>query len=245
MIEIQGVTKKFGEFTALSHIDLTIKKGTTVILIGPSGCGKSTLIRLINGLLSTDAGVIKVKNTVVTNESVQNIRHQIGYVIQQGGLFPHLTAYQNCTLLSDYKGWNTDKNNRRLKELCALTKLNVNELHKYPHEFSGGQNQRISLMRALMLDPEILLLDEPLASIDPLVRYELQEDLKEIFSTLKKTVLIVTHDLNEAAFLANDIVLMNKGRIIQRGTVNDLISNPNNEFVTKFINAQRTQIGAK
>ena len=163
----------------------------------------------------------------------------MGYVIQDGGLFPHLTAEKNVSLLADYIGWTKDKIDERIKELSVLTKFPVNGLERYPAELSGGQKQRVSLMRALMLDPKILLLDEPLGALDPLIRYELQDDLKKIFQKLKKTVILVTHDLTEAGFFGDKIVLMMDGKIIQTGTIEELIKKPANDFVTKFITAQR------
>ena len=176
----------------------------------------------------------------MTEANAQEIRRRVGYVIQEGGLFPHLTARANVLLMSRHLGRPAREMEQRLEELCALSQFPRTALDRYPAELSGGQRQRVSLMRALMLAPEVLLLDEPLGALDPLVRSALQRDLKEIFSRLKQTAILVTHDMGEAAYLADEIVLLNEGRIVQRGSVADLRDRPANDFVTEFINAQRS-----
>ncbi|PYS81689.1 MAG: ABC transporter ATP-binding protein, partial [Acidobacteria bacterium] len=203
---------------------------------------KSTILRLIVGLIAPDSGEIRFDGKPIAIGTIMKIRRRIGYVIQDGGLFPHLTARRNLALQSTLFGKNRDEIEKRIAELCALTKFPSNGLDRYPLELSGGQRQRVSLMRALMLSPELLLLDEPFAALDPLVRVNLQRDLKEICAQLQQTVLVVTHDLPEAAFLGDDIVLMNEGRIAQRGSIADLRARPANEFVREFINAQRVLV---
>jgi osmoprotectant transport system ATP-binding protein len=240
LIELVGVSKSFGGTAALHPTDLAFPPGLTTALIGPSGCGKSTLLRLIIALLKPDTGKVTFDNLEVTETSAQQVRRRVGYVIQEGGLFPHLTARANVLLLSRHLGRPAAKMEERLEQLCALSRFPRNGLDRYPAELSGGQRQRVSLMRALMLSPEVLLLDEPLGALDPLVRSSLQNDLKEIFARLKQTAVLVTHDMGEAAYLANEIVLMNEGRIVQRGTVVDLRDHPASEFVSEFINAQRS-----
>jgi osmoprotectant transport system ATP-binding protein len=167
------------------------------------------------------------------------LRRRIGYVIQEGGLFPHLTARANVLLMARHIGKSQEETHNRLLELSELTRFSEKLLPRYPLELSGGQRQRVSLMRALMLSPELLLLDEPLGALDPLVRASLQKDLKEIFTRLGQTVVFVTHDLAEAIYFADDIVLMNEGRIVQKGTITDLRERPADPFVSEFINAQR------
>jgi osmoprotectant transport system ATP-binding protein len=167
------------------------------------------------------------------------LRKKFGYVIQEGGLFPHLTGKGNASLMAEYLGWEKVKIKNRIEELTDLMKLSPEILDKYPSQLSGGQKQRVSIMRALMTDPEILLLDEPLGALDPLIRYDLQTDLKEIFVSLKKTVVMVTHDMGEASFFGDRIVLMKNGSVIQVGNAEDFIKNPAEPFVTKFVNAQR------
>lgn len=239
LVELHGVSKKYGGATALDRTDLAFERGKTTVLIGPSGCGKSTLLRLIIRLLDPDAGTISFDGTPITPANIAELRRRIGYVIQDGGLFPHLTARKNILLMASHLKWDAPKMNARLAELCALTRFPEQALERFPIELSGGQRQRISLMRALALSPELLLLDEPLGALDPLVRAALQKDLKEIFSRLKQTAILVTHDLAEAAYLGDEIVLMNEGSVVQRGTLDDLRTKPASAFVTEFINAQR------
>lgn len=240
LVQLIGVSKKFGGATALHPTDLAFQAGLTTALIGPSGCGKSTLLRLIIALLEPDGGRIIFDGEELTAADVQKMRRRVGYVIQEGGLFPHLTARANVLLMSRHLGRPTAEMHERLRELCALSQFPEDALDRYPAELSGGQRQRVSLMRALMLSPEVLLLDEPLGALDPLVRSALQRDLKEIFARLKQTAILVTHDMGEAAYLADEIVLLNEGRIVQRGSVADLRDHPANEFVSEFISAQRS-----
>ena len=240
LIRFAGVRKTFGGTTALHAIDLDLLRGLTTALIGPSGCGKSTLLRLIIALTQPDSGTITFDSTEVTEATAPLVRRRVGYVIQEGGLFPHLTARANILLMSRHLGRPAAEMQQRLEELCALSQFPSGALDRYPAELSGGQRQRVSLMRALMLSPELLLLDEPLGALDPLVRSSLQSDLKEIFARLKQTAILVTHDMAEAAFLADEIVLLNEGRVVQRGTAADLRDRPANEFVSDFISAQRS-----
>jgi osmoprotectant transport system ATP-binding protein len=239
LIQFQGVSKKFDNNTGLRPVDLSFTRHKTTVLIGPSGCGKSTLLRLIIGLLEPDVGTIKFDGTPIDSANITEFRRRVGYVIQEGGLFPHLTAHKNVLLMAKHLGRPSAEMEQRVKELCSLTRLPPATLDRYPIELSGGQRQRISLMRALALSPELLLLDEPMGALDPLVRVALQKDLKEIFARLKQTTILVTHDLAEAAYLGDEIVLMNEGRIIQIGTLEDLRTKPASDFVTDFINAQR------
>jgi osmoprotectant transport system ATP-binding protein len=242
LVEVVDVAKRFGESSALHPTTLSIERGQTTALIGPSGCGKSTLLRLIIGLLSPDQGAIRFDGTPVQPGNISDIRRRTGYVIQEGGLFPHLTARGNVLLMARHLGKSDAETTQRLMELSSLTRFPENFLDRYPVELSGGQRQRVSLMRALMLSPELLLLDEPLGALDPLVRAGLQTDLREIFTRLKQTVLLVTHDLAEAGYLGDHIVLMGEGRIVQQGTIDDLRHKPANAFVSDFINAQRSLV---
>jgi osmoprotectant transport system ATP-binding protein len=239
LVQLRGVSKTFGAAAALHSTDLSFERGGTTVLIGPSGCGKSTLLRLIIGLLEPDGGTIEFDGAPITATNMAELRRRIGYVIQDGGLFPHLTARKNVLLMSTHLKRPAAEMDHRLTELSALTRFPQTALDRYPVELSGGQRQRISLMRALALSPELLLLDEPLGALDPLVRAALQKDLKEIFARLKQTAILVTHDLAEASYLGDEIVLMNEGRVVQVGTIEDLRGRPASSFVTEFINAQR------
>jgi osmoprotectant transport system ATP-binding protein len=239
LVQLVEVAKSYNGASALYSTNLSIERGKTTVLIGPSGCGKSTLLRLIIRLIEPDSGTIDFDGSRITPDNIDILRRRIGYVIQEGGLFPHLTARANILLMARQLGRADNETRARLIELCALTRFPQNLLERYPLELSGGQRQRVSLMRALMLSPELLLLDEPLGALDPLVRASLQKDLKEIFVRLKQTALLVTHDLAEAAYLGEAIVLMNEGRIIQQGSIVDLRDRPSSNFVSEFINAQR------
>jgi osmoprotectant transport system ATP-binding protein len=213
------------------------------VLLGPSGCGKSTLLRLLLGLIEPDAGTVAFDGETVTPATATALRRRMGYVVQDGGLFPHLTAEGNVSLLARWLGTPTAKIAERSRQLADLARFPADGLSRYPSQLSGGQRQRVGLMRALMLDPPVLLMDEPLGALDPLVRAELQDDLRGIFRQLNKTVVLVTHDLAEAAHFADHVVLMRDGRIVQQGPFADLLSSPADEFVTRFVNAQRVALG--
>jgi osmoprotectant transport system ATP-binding protein len=240
LVQLAGIKKNFGDASALQSTDLAVERGKTTVLIGPSGCGKSTLLRIIIRLIEPDAGTVGFNGAPITPDNIDMLRRRIGYVIQEGGLFPHLTARANVLLMARHLGKAASEMRERLSELCELTRFSENLLARYPVELSGGQRQRVSLMRALMLSPELLLLDEPLGALDPLVRASLQKDLKEIFMRLQQTALLVTHDLAEAAYLGHKIVLMNEGRIVQQGSIVDLREKPADAFVSEFLNAQRS-----
>src|SRR6202047_1151312 len=239
MIELESVSKKFGATIALHETDLRIEAGRTTVLIGASGCGKSTILRLIIGFLEPTTGTVRIEGERVSASSVLALRRQIGYVIQEGGLFAHLTAAQNVLLMAKHLKLPAQQMEIRLHELCELTHLPENALSRYPVELSGGQRQRVSLMRALMLQPSVLLLDEPLGALDPMVRASLQEELKEIFQRLQQTTVMVTHDMGGAGFFSDLIGLRNQGRIVQSGTLDDLRKRPASTFVRDFLHAQR------
>lgn len=239
MFRLADVTKVYAGRPALGPLSLDVPAGKTTVLIGPSGCGKSTLIRLLIGLVEPDAGAVTFDGTPVTPGTARSVRLRTGYVIQDGGLFPHLTARENVTLMARHLGWDRARIDGRVRELAELTRFPADGLDRHPRQLSGGQRQRVGLMRALLLDPDALLLDEPLGALDPLVRADLQTELRDIFRALCKTVVLVTHDLGEAAFFADQVVLLRDGRIVQRGTAADLWHRPADAFVTKFVQAQR------
>jgi len=242
MLYFKAVEKKYGEVVALQPTDLHIASGETTVLIGPSGCGKSTMLRLIAGLTNMDAGEIQFAGTTLNPESIGQLRKRMGYVIQEGGLFPHFTARRNVILMAQQLEWPIQKIESRLVELAELVQLPTKYLQHFPSELSGGQRQRISLMRALMLDPDLLLLDEPLGALDPINRYELQQELKPVFEKLHKTVVMVTHDIAEAAFFGDTVVLMREGRIVQKGPYRELAHQPSEAFVSEFVETQRKQL---
>ena len=242
MIQLKDVSKNYGSVVALCPTDLNIEKGKVTALIGPSGCGKSTILRLINGLISPTQGVVEFEGQIISPNNILEIRRRTGYVIQDGGLFPHLTARQNVLLMPRELNQPRTEMQQRLEALCQLTDFPSDLLNNFPGELSGGQRQRVSLMRALILDPDVLLLDEPLGALDPIVRSSLQQELKDIFHSLGRTVVLVTHDLHEAAYLGDVIVLLKSGQVVQQGTLDQLQNQPTDTFVTKFITSQRSLI---
>jgi len=242
MLELKEVSKTYGTTAALEKLSLVLEPQKTTVLIGPSGCGKSTLLRLMIGLITPDSGSVFLNGKAITSNNAPEIRQEIGYVIQDGGLFPHLTAKENVVLMARFLGWDPNRIAKRVAELAELVQLPMSGLDRFPAQLSGGQRQRVSLMRGLMLDPEVLLLDEPLGALDPIIRSELQGDLRRIFQTLNKTAVLVTHDLGEAGFFGDLIVLLRSGRIVQKGSLEDLMHHPADPFVTRFINAQRSPV---
>jgi len=239
MIELEGVSKLFDGRPVLRPTSFAPGLNRTTVLLGPSGCGKSTLLRLMIGLLAPDSGRVSFEGMPVSQRNIDKARHRVGYVIQEGGLFPHLTARRNVTLLARHLGRDPAWIEHRVAELGTLAHLPADAMDRFPAQLSGGERQRVALMRALMLDPELLLLDEPLAALDAITRRELQSELKEIFGSLRKTVVLVTHDLHEAAWFGDEILLMREGRVVQRGTLDDMLERPSEPFVAEFVRAQR------
>jgi len=240
VLTLQNITKTFEGKTVLSDINLKVPKGATHALIGSSGSGKTTLLRITLGLIPFDKGYVKINDHALSSFSPVQWADQIGYVPQDGGLFPHITAFQNVSLIATLRGWRAVKIEARVEELRKLVELDAPMLKRFPFELSGGQQQRVAIMRAAMMDPAVMLLDEPMAALDPLIRRSLQQELKAIFQRLDKTVLLVTHDLGEAVYLAEQITLLHEGTIVQSGSYGDLLLRPAAPFVTAFINAQRT-----
>ena len=238
-IELRGAAKRYPGGAGVGPVDLAVRRGETVALIGESGSGKSTLLRLVLGLVPPDAGEVRFGGGAVRADD-DGLRRRIGYVVQGGALFPHLTAADNAAIVARHLRWPEARIAGRLRELEALVRLPAGALDRFPRELSGGQAQRVSLARALFLDPEALLLDEPLGALDPLTRASLQEDLRRLFADLGKTVVLVTHDLAEAAFLAGRLVLLRDGVVIQAGALDDLAARPADPFVASFVHAHRT-----
>ena len=238
MIALRAVTKRFGAAIALDAISIEVPAGSTHVLLGSSGSGKSTVLRLVLGLTAPDHGDVLVDGTRVDASTREALVRRMGYVVQDGGLYPHLTAAGNAALAAAAAGWARARIDARLDELAAMTGLDRASLDRYPRELSGGQRQRVGLLRALMLDPPILLLDEPLGALDPIVRAELQTHLAGLFAALGKTVLLVTHDIREAALLGRSITLLQGGRVVQQGAFADLAERPAAPFVTEFLGAQ-------
>ncbi len=240
MFELHHLVRHYGAAVALDGVDLAIASGRTTALIGPSGAGKSSVLRMLLGLDWPDSGEVRFDGAPLQRATLQEHRRRIGYVIQEGGLFPHLTATANAGLLARTLGWPAPRITARIDELAALCQLPRDALARFPAELSGGQRQRDGLIRALMLDPPVLLLDEPLAALDPIVRNELQTQMRELFTAMRKTVVLVTHDVAEAAYLGDTLVLLRDGRVLQQGSSRELIDTPAEPFVHAFMTAQRT-----
>lgn len=238
MIVLRDVTKTFGARAAVDHVSLAVDPGTIRILLGSSGCGKSTILRLVLGLLAPDAGEVRVDGVTVSGNTRRDALRRMGYVVQEGALYPHMTAAENATLPARADGWTPARMAERLTGLAELAGLERSLLDHYPAELSGGQRQRVGLMRALMLDPPVLLLDEPLGALDPISRAELQAHLVRVFRELRKTVLLVTHDVREAFVFGSTITLLNEGRVVQEGTFADLARRPADPYVAEFLRAQ-------
>jgi osmoprotectant transport system ATP-binding protein len=227
MIALRHVSKRFDGRVALDDVSLSVEAGATHVLLGSTGSGKSTILKIILGLLRPDSGDVRVEP-----------RARIGYVVQDGALYPHLTAARNVTLPARAAGWSAEQQTARLDGLARLVGLEAPLLDLYPHQLSGGQRQRAGLLRALILDPPVLLLDEPLGALDPIARAELQQHLLEIIAELHKTVIIVTHDVREAFVFGATITLLSRGRVVQQGTFADLAHRPAEPFVAEFLRAQ-------
>ena len=238
MIALREITKRFGATIALDAVSLEVQPATTHVLLGSSGSGKSTVLRLILGLAAPDDGLVLVDGTPVDASTRDRLVARMGYVVQDGGLYPHLSAFDNVALAAEAVAWPRTRIASRVAELADLTGLDAAMLRRYPRELSGGQRQRVGLMRALALDPPILLFDEPLGALDPIVRAELQEQLGRLFAELGKTVVLVTHDVREAARLGHTITLLTAGRVVQQGTFTDLAERPATPFVTQVLTAQ-------
>ena len=238
MIVLHDVVKRFGDSAALDGVSLTVAANTTHVLLGGSGSGKSTVLRLVLGLLRPDAGQVAVDGVPVGPATRAEVQRRIGYVVQEGALYPHLTAADNVGLPARARGWAAAAIAARVDELARIVAFRRPLLERYPHELSGGQRQRVSLMRALVLDPPALLLDEPLGALDPIIRTELQGELVRMFRDLGKTVLLVTHDVREAFVFGTAITLLDGGRVVQQGTFEDLARRPATPLVTEFLRAQ-------
>ena len=241
MISFEDITKVFSDGTnALRGVSLTIPKEQLVVIIGPSGCGKTTLLKLINRLETPTSGEVYVDDKAISTINPVELRKTIGYVIQRIGLFPHMTIEKNAALVPNLNGWPKEKTSTRIYELMKMVGLEPDQfLRKYPLELSGGQQQRIGVVRALAANPDIILMDEPFSALDPISREQLQIEIKSLQEKIKKTIVFVTHDMDEALKIADTIVVMKDGKIEQVGTPTELIENPINDFVRNFIGVER------
>jgi len=240
MITFKKVTKIYEsdnkQVAAVKDVDLHVEKGHICVLLGPSGCGKTTLLRMVNRLIPITSGKIEVDGKDINTVDPIQLRRSIGYVIQQNGLFPNMTIEENIGIIPKLLGWDAERRRKRVKELLEMLGLNPDEYRdRYPFELSGGQQQRIGIARALAADPPIMLMDEPFGSLDPVIREHIQNEFLRIQATVKKTILFVSHDIDEAIKLGNTIAILKDGEVMQHGTPFEILSNPKNEFVKNFI----------
>ncbi|GAB4074524.1 betaine/proline/choline family ABC transporter ATP-binding protein [Barrientosiimonas marina] len=240
MLEFEHVTKRYsGSEPAVNDLNLNIDKGEFVCFIGPSGCGKTTTMKMVNRLIDISEGTISVYGEDIKKQDAVELRRSIGYVIQQIGLMPHMTIKDNIVLVGTLLKWSKEQKDERARELLKLVGMPEEYLDKYPHELSGGQQQRIGVLRALAADPPLILMDEPFGALDPLTRDSLQEEFKKLQKELNKTIVFVTHDMDEALKLGDRIVIMKDGEVVQADTPNEILRNPASEFVEEFLGKDR------
>lgn len=243
MIEVLNLTKKFNGLTAVDNISFSLEKGETLILLGTSGCGKTTTLKMINRLIEATSGKVFIEGKNIQDQKPEDLRKQIGYVIQSIGLFPHYTVEQNIAIVPNLLKWDKKQTVSRTRELLELVGLPPDDfLKRKPEELSGGQQQRVGLARALAADPSVVLFDEPFGALDPITRRQIQKEFINLESLLQKTMILVTHDVFEACELGDKICLMDEGKIKQIGTAKELIFSPHNDFVINFFQANRFQL---
>lgn len=237
MITFDNVSKEYPDGTnAVRDLNLTIQPGEFFVVIGPSGCGKTTMLKMINRLIRLTKGTISIDNKRISDYNIDELRWNIGYVLQQIALFPHMTILENISIVPELKGWDKEKIRRRVDELLEMVGLDPKTYRdRKPKELSGGQQQRVGVVRALAADPDIILMDEPFSALDPISREKLQEDLFTLQRNIKKTIVFVTHDMKEAIKLGDRICVMNEGSIVQVGTPEELLKNPADDFVRNFV----------
>ena len=246
MIEVKNITKTFGAYIAVDDISFAVKEGETIVFLGTSGSGKTTLLKMINRLLEPDAGEILINGRRVVDQRVEDLRRNIGYVFQNTGLFPHYTIEENISTVPRLLRWERERIAQRVTVLMEKLQLRPEQYRSaYPRELSGGQQQRVGIARALAADPPVLLMDEPFGALDPITRSNVRKDFKELDELRSKTIILVTHDVQEAFELADRIFLMDKGRIVQEGTPDDLLFNPRADYVRRFLDEQRFLLEAE
>jgi osmoprotectant transport system ATP-binding protein len=243
VISFENVSKKYDDGTfAVKNFNLHIKEGELLVLIGPSGSGKTTTLKMINRLIPLTEGYIKIKDKKISDYDIHELRWDIGYVLQQIALFPHMTIEENIAVVPEMKKWEQKEINQRIDELLHMVGLEPETYRKrLPNELSGGQQQRIGVARALAANPPIILMDEPFSALDPLSREKLQDDLIELQKNIKKTIVFVTHDMSEALKLGERICLMKNGEVVQTGTPEELLQQPANDFVREFVGIDQAQ----
>jgi len=240
LIKFENISKKFKNTTVLSDVSFEIEKGKLVAIIGESGCGKTTTLKMINGLITPTSGKIYINNEDISTKNVIDLRRNMGYVIQQTGLFPHMTIKENIELIPKVQNKNPEDITQQTYNLMDMVGLDCDKfLNRYPVELSGGQQQRVGVARAFATNPDIILMDEPFSALDPITRSSLQDELVNLQSKLKKTIIFVTHDMDEAIKISDKMCIMDKGKIIQYDTPENILKNPVNDFVSQFVGKKR------
>ncbi|WP_394345807.1 ABC transporter ATP-binding protein [Halegenticoccus tardaugens] len=242
MIEFENVTKIYDDQTvAIEDVTFSVERGTTTVLVGPSGCGKTTTMTLVNRMQNASEGTVYYDGTDVQELDKVELRRNIGYVIQEIGLFDHMTVGENVATVPELRGWDPERIDARVDELLDLMSLPAETYRdQYPRELSGGQQQRVGVARALAADPDVILMDEPFGALDPITRTELQDEFLQIQERIDTTILFVTHDINEALKMGDKIAIFDVGELVQYGTPREILTNPNSEFVAEFIGDDRT-----
>lgn len=242
MIKVEQLSKHFNGVKAVDDISFEVKEHENLVLLGTSGCGKTTTLKMLNRLVEPTSGSITINNQNILDQKPEELRRGIGYVLQNNGLFPHYTVAENIALVPQLLKWDSKRIETRIAELIEKLHLSKDQLKLYPNELSGGQQQRVGLARALVADPPVLLMDEPFGALDNITRSRIQIEFKELDELKRKTIIMVTHDVQEAFELADRICLMDKGKIVQIGTPAELLFNPANQFVADFLRDQRLQL---
>jgi osmoprotectant transport system ATP-binding protein len=242
MIKAEHLVKRFGSFTAVDDISFQVEEGENLIFLGKSGCGKTTTLRMINRLISPDSGTVYIDGVGIRTVQPEKLRRGIGYVLQNHGLFPHYTVSENVAVVPKMLKWTTAKIEQRMDELFAKLNLDASLKDRFPADLSGGQQQRVGLARSLMVNPPILLMDEPFGALDNLTRIGIRKEFLQLDELVKKTIVMVTHDIQEAFELGDRICLMDQGKIIQMGTPEELLFQPSSAFVSEFLKEQRLQL---
>ncbi|MGP4107988.1 ABC transporter ATP-binding protein [Virgibacillus sp. L01] len=241
MINFYNITKTYnGDTKAVDDISFNVPEGETVVLLGPSGCGKTTLLRMVNRLISSTSGTISVNNQPINSLDKIELRRKIGYVIQSNGLFPNMTIERNIMVVPELLGWDKGRKRKRYNELMGLMGMDADHFRsRYPHELSGGQQQRIGIARAMAADPPVLLMDEPFGALDPILRNRIQDEFLQIQREVNKTILFVSHDIDEAIKMGDKVAIFNSGKLVQYDRPTEILARPNSDFVAKFVGNDR------
>lgn len=239
VISFKSISKKYGSTSVLDDVNLDIENEKITALVGESGSGKTTLLQLVNGLTEPTSGIVEVFGEALNYDDIAAVRKKMGYAVQGGGLFPHMSVYENITVMTKLDGWTDGDIKKRVDHVIKLVNLHEELLDRYPHKLSGGQQQRVSLCRAMMLDPRLLLLDEPFSALDPITKDHIHDEFLKMQYAEPRSILLVTHDMDEAVKLGDNIIVIDKGKIIQQGRTDDIIKNPATDYVRDLLNTAK------